>query len=302
MLAPVVLFVYSRPQHTIETVESLAKNRLAKDTEVFIFSDDSKDEKSAEGVEQVREYIDSLLGRGLFKSVSINKAEKNRGLANSVISGVAEIIDRYGRVIVVEDDLVSSPDFLEYMNEALRFYEKDKQIWSISGYTFKIAIPEDYKSDVYLSYRGCSWGWGTWSDRWSKVDWGVRDYDEFRSSRTQRVKLNRGGRDMAGMLDAQKRGKIDSWAIRWCYAQSRLDMLTVYPVVSRIKNIGLDGTGTHSGVTSRYDADLSDPRRSCVFENPGLDHRITRAFKNQFGRKRDFFLATVRGIIRKAFL
>ena len=299
MLAPVVIFVYARPEHTFKTIESLANNSLARETDVYIYSDAAKSEMAQIRVEKVREFIDTLAQLQLFRTISISKAEKNKGLAGSVISGVTEIINKYGKVIVVEDDLVSSPDFLEYMNEALDFYENDKRIWSISGYTFKIAIPKNYKKDVYLSYRGCSWGWGTWSDRWSKVDWEVKDYGEFKSDRVQRAKFNRGGRDMAGMLDAQIRGKIDSWAIRWCYTQSRLNMLTVYPIVSRIKNIGLDGTGTHSGVTCRYDADLSDGKPGCVFENPGVDHRIARAFRDHFGRELDFFMANMKSLIKR---
>lgn len=302
MIAPVIIFVYTRPEHTKKTIESLAKNRLAKETEVFIFSDAPKNEEAFEKVKRVREYIDLLPDRKLFKSVDIRKAEKNKGLANSVISGVTEVINKYGKAIVVEDDLVSSPDFLEYMNEALDFYENDKQIWSISGYTFKIDIPPNYKSDVYLSYRGCSWGWGTWSDRWNMVDWDVKDYAEFKSNKRLRSKFNRGGLDMADMLDAQMQGKIDSWAIRWCYAQSKADMLTVYPVVSRIKNIGLDGTGTHSGITTKYDAILSDGKIKCVFDKPGLEPQIIKSFKNHFGTELDFFVVKTKCLIKKILL
>jgi hypothetical protein len=283
LLAPVVLFVYARPEHTKQTIEALAQNILAKETEVFIYSDAAKNEDSVVKVRMVREYIESLPQRQWFKSVKITRSETNKGLANSIISGVSEIIDQYRKVIVLEDDLVSSEDFLQYMNDALNFYEKDDEIWSISGYTFNIDIPKDYKSEVYLSYRGCSWGWATWKDRWEKVDWEVSDYYQFKSDRSARKKFNRGGRDMANMLDLQMEGKIDSWAIRWCYAQYKLDMLTVYPIMSRIKNIGLDGSGTHSGVTSKYDVNLNKHFQKCHFDRPHLDKKILRAFKNQYG-------------------
>ncbi|CAA7603145.1 Nucleotide-diphospho-sugar transferases [Acididesulfobacillus acetoxydans] len=283
--APVIVFVYARPEHTIRTIESLAKNDLADETQVHIYSDAPKNEKAVESVAAVREYIDSLPRRKLFKSVKIVKAEFNKGLANSVISGVTEIIGNYGRAIVVEDDLVSAPDFLKYMNGALGYYESDRRIWSISGYTnsSKMIFPKDYRSDLYLSYRGSSWGWATWRDRWDRVDWEVSDYPQFRKSRDLRRRLNRGGRDMADMLDLQMQGRIDSWAIRWCYAQSKLDMLTVYPVVSRIKNIGLDGSGTHSGTTSEFDATIGKDASKCSFERLDLDQRIGQVFRDQFG-------------------
>lgn len=299
MLSPVIIFVYARPDHTRKTIESLAKNYFADETEVYICSDAAKNEKTIEKVKLVREYIGSLPERNLFKSVKIIKAESNKGLANSVILGVSEIVEQYGKVIVVEDDLVSSSDFLQYMNGALDYYEGDNSIWSISGYTFKIKIPKNYKSGIYLSYRGCSWGWATWKDRWEKVDWKVLDYQDFKSNENHRKKFNRGGRDMSNMLDSQMQGKINSWAIRWCYAQSKLDMLTIYPIVSRIKNIGLDGTGTHSGITSKFDVILNDGNNECKFETVKLDKRIVKSFRDQFGTNFDYFVIGIKAYIKR---
>lgn len=298
MHAPVIIFVYSRPEHTKKTIESLAKNYLSYDTEVFIYSDAAKNEKSVQPVQMVRDYVDSLSKRRWFKSVKVIKAEYNKGLANSVISGVNEIIEQYGRAIVIEDDLVSAPDFLQYMNEALNYYERDQRIWSISGYTFQIKFPVDYRHDVYLSYRGASWGWATWKDRWDKVDWDVLDYPEFKASKKLRQKLNRGGRDMARMLDMQMAGKIDSWAIRWCYAQSKLNMLTIYPAASRIKNIGLDGSGTHSGASFKYDAIISEANAKCRFETLAVDPRIIKTFKDQFGTGLDYLIINLKTYLK----
>jgi hypothetical protein len=299
MFAPVIIFVYVRPEHTIKTIEALSINRLAKETNVFIFSDAPKNDKVIDKVKEVREYIDSLQNRKLFKSITIKKAEENMGLANSVISGVNEIINEYGRVIVVEDDLITSVDFLEYMNDALEYYENDNEIWSISGYTFKIDIPKNYKSDVYISYRGCSWGWATWRNRWNKVDWDVKDYEEFKLNNKLRKKFNRGGRDMSDMLDNQMAGKIDSWAIRWCYAQFKLDMLTVYPIVSRVKNIGLDGSGTHSGVTVKFDTILSDGKSKCIFDKPRVNRHILKNFKDYYGTSFDYFIIGIKKLVKK---
>lgn len=300
MLAPVVIFVYARPEHTVKTIESLAKNLLADKTDVYVYSDAARNEKTQQSVELVREYVDALKQRNLFKSLRIIKAIENKGLANSVISGVTEILEQYGKVIVVvEDDLVSAPDFLRYMNEALDLYKDDNRIWSICGYTFKMNFPADYKHDIYLSCRGGSWGWATWRDRWNMVDWDVADYDAFKQNKKLRTQFNRGGRDMAEMLDAQMEGRIDSWAIRWCYTQSKLNMLTVYPVISRISNIGLDGTGTHSGVTSKYKTTINNGINQCKFERCELDRRIVKMFRDQFGTASGFFLRGLKKHIKK---
>ncbi|MEK3984570.1 glycosyltransferase [Paenibacillus sp. FSL K6-3166] len=299
MLAPVLIFVYARPEHTKKTIEALANNYLANETDVFIFSDAPKNENSSMNVQLVRDYINTLSKRNLFKSVKIINSQVNKGLANSIILGVDEIIKLKERVIVLEDDLVSSPDFLTYMNDALSFYKEDKSIWSISGYTFDLKIPNYYKSEVYLSYRGCSWGWATWKNRWDSVDWMVSDYSLFKKDKRLREKLNHGGRDMAAMLDAQMDGKIDSWAIRWCYSQSKSGMFTVYPRVSRIRNTGLDGSGTHSGVSNRYDVYLNNNYEKCDFDNPGLNETIIKSFKDKFGTRFEYFIIWNKTLLKK---
>lgn len=299
VLAPVVVFVYDRPEHTIKTIEALADNYLAKETNIYFFSDAAKSKQSEENVALVRDYIDSLTERNYFKTINIEKAQQNRGLANSVITGVTQIIKKYGKIIVVEDDLVSSVDFLQYMNDALDYYESNNKIWSISGYNIPIEIPNNYKSEIYLSYRGCSWGWATWKDRWEEVDWDVSDYQEFKRNKKMRKKLNRGGRDMANMLDLQMHGTIDSWAIRWCYTQSKLDMYTVYPVISRIKNIGLDGTGTHNGLTTRYDSILNSDYKKCNFDYPELNAEILSSFRNYYMSKLEYILLKPKNLVKR---
>lgn len=257
-LAPVVMFVYARPKHTRQTIEALSKNNLAKETEVYIYADNTKKQSNIKDVEEVRKYIDTIPKKRYFKSTTIIKSEANKGLAKSVIEGVTEIINKYDKVIVVEDDLVTSKFFLEYMNNALDFYESNKAIWSISGYTPPIDIPREYKHDIYLGYRASSWGWATWKDRWNTIDWKVKDYPKFKHNIIKRKKLNRGGPDMAQMLDSQMKKRIDSWAIRWCYEQSKQDKLTIFPTKSLVINRGLDGSGTHSGKSHDFDVILTD--------------------------------------------
>ena len=299
MLAPVVIFVYNRPEHTRKTIEALAENYLAKETDVFIYSDAEKNEKATENVQLTRKYIESILDKNLFKSLKIVKALQNKGLAKSVICGVSEIIEEFGKIIVVEDDLVTSKDFLLFMNEALEYYKKNESIWSISGYNIPIDFPSSYNHDVYLSYRGCSWGWATWRNRWNKVDWAVSDYENFRYNKKQRKKFNLGGRDMADMLDMQMEGKIDSWAIRWCYSQSKLNSYTVYPVQSRIKNIGLDGSGTHSGLTNHYDINFKTDNLTCNFEELKIDLEISKKFQNHYMSLFDYYVMKLKKTVKK---
>lgn len=285
-VAPVVLFVYNRPEHTKKMIESLANNALSNETEVYIFSDNAKKEKDKINVEKVRKIIRETKQKKIFKNVIINEAEKNKGLANSVIEGVTKVINEHGKAIVLEDDLVLSTTFLQYMNNALKFYEKNEKIWSISGYNLPITIPKNYKEDVYLSYRGCSWGWATWKDRWDTVDWDVKDYNKFKHSYKRRKRLNRGGPDMAQMLDFQMKGLCDSWAIRWCYEQSKQDRYTVYPTKSLIQNKGTDGSGTHSGNTNLFDTKNYNEIPK-LKEDLTINKEIIKTFNKKFyaGRK-----------------
>src|SRR5699024_10409881 len=210
MLSPIIMFVYNRPDHTKQTIEALAENYLAKDSILYIFSDNAKNKNAQNAVNLTREYIDTIPDRNIFSDVKIIKASKNKGIGKSVIDGVTEIINIYGKVIVLEDDLVTSKDYLQFMNESLDFYQDNLDIWSISGYNLPISIPEDYKEDVYVAYRANSWGWATWENRWKLVDWDVSDYSLFSQNYKLRKSFNQGGRDLSYMLDNQMSGRIDS--------------------------------------------------------------------------------------------
>ena len=151
MKAPVVLFVYNRLDHTMNVIESLSKNIGAKETDLYVFSDAAKTEKGLDKVNEVREYIRKTDWRGNFQKVTVVEAEQNKGLAKSIIGGVTGILQEYGRVIVVEDDLVLSPYFLQYMNGALEYYKDVENIWSISGYSFQMRRLTNYPHDVFAS-------------------------------------------------------------------------------------------------------------------------------------------------------
>lgn len=278
MLAPVVLFVYNRLEHTKETIATLAKNELAKESELYVFSDAAKNENVKVKVDAVRAFVREDEWKKSFKKVTIIEASENKGLAKSIIGGVTELINEYGKVIVIEDDLILSPFFLNYMNGALDFYENDPEIWSISGYSFPMKSLKKYLHDVFYSYRGSSWGWATWADRWAMNDWNVSDYDKFVKDEQWQKRFNRGGGDLTGMLALQMAGKIDSWAVRWCFEESNRNMYTIYPKHSYLGNEGLDGSGTNCGVENGKTSMKEEDSFKCKFEKLGPDKKLIREF------------------------
>ena len=243
--APLVLFVYNRLQHLVETIEALKNNYYATETTLYIFSDGPKNDNDINRVSNVREYIKRIDG---FKNLEIIRQEENIGLASSVINGVTKVIQQHGRVIVLEDDIVTSPYFLSYMNKALNYYINHRNVFSITGFNHSpltMKIPKYYHHNVFLNPRASSWGWGTWRDRWEKVDWDVKDYLTLFMDKSFKISYNISGNDKFDMLTDQLIGKIDSWAIRWDLAHYTNNAGCVYPVISYLNNIGLDGTGTH---------------------------------------------------------
>jgi len=296
--APITLFVYNRPEHTQKTINALRRNKLAEESELFIFSDGEKNQEDKQKVKEVRGIINNING---FKNIEIFKSETNKGLAESVINGVTKIINDYGKVIVLEDDLITSKIFLRYMNRALDFYEDSKDIWSISGYNLPINIPEDYEYDIYLAYRAASWGWATWNNRWKKIDWEIRDFDNFINDKSKQRLFNRGGSDMTRMLKNQINGEIDSWAIRWCYNQFKEDSYTIYPVKSKVKNIGMDGSGVHCGVSNKHEVRLDSGNNKVEFSNNlELNKKILYNFKKHYGP--DTFKGKIGLLLRKTGL
>lgn len=246
-LAPIVLFVYNRADHTKKTINRLQKNILAKKSTLFIFSDAPKKKENQKQVDTVRNYLNTISG---FKKIIIIHRKKNYGLANSVIAGVSMVLEKHKKAIVLEDDLLTSPLFLKFMNKALDYYKNNEQIFVISGYSYPIKIPKNYLFDLYLGYRSSSWGWATWENRWKEIDWSVKDYKQFKQNKIKQKAFNRLG-NLSEMLANQMNGKIDSWAIRRTYAQFKLKKYTVFPRYSLVKNIGFDGTGIHCGKTKK---------------------------------------------------
>lgn len=290
--APIVLFVYNRPEHTRLTVEALQKNTLAKDSELFIYSDAAKSKNDEIKVEEVREYIKKIIG---FKQVVIIERERNFGLANSIIDGVGKVINKYSKAIVLEDDIVTSQNFLQFMNNALDFYSDNKSIMSISGYMYPCKISLSYKKDILLFNRFSSWGWGMWSDRWNLINFDIAASDKIFHDKNLQKKFNVGGEDLYNMLLLQLQGKINSWAIRTALASALNNKVTVYPVKSLVKNIGFDNSGVHCGETHIFDTILDDSFLPNI-SNVGIDSNIIKIIRKQF---RPTILQKIKSFIRK---
>jgi hypothetical protein len=278
--APIVLFVYDRPDHTRRTLEALSANEGAETSDLLVYSDGPKTADCEADVLAVRECVATATG---FRSVSVIEREENLGLANSVISGVTEALTRSPSVIVMEDDLLTSKNFLAFVNSALSTYEQRPDVFSVTGYNYPLQIPATYREDAYLSYRSSSWGWGTWRDRWSQVDWAVSDYSEFVTDPRAQTLFRRGGDDLPPMLASQMSGQIDSWSIRFDYAHYKHDAVCLHPVVSKVQNIGFDGSGVHCGDSDDYHVDL-DPgdRPFSLSPDLALDPSVLRAFDRKF--------------------
>jgi len=248
-LAPILLFTYKRLDTLKDTVKALSENLLAVDSHLYIFSDGAKNDNDFVMVSKVREYLKTVHG---FKSIEIIESSKNKGLATSIIDGVTYIFERHDKVIVLEDDLSTTQNFLAFMNHCLNRYRSNDNVFSVSGYSFDLGKPK-WDSDIYFLNRGWSWGWATWRDRWTKVDWNVEDYSTFKKDRLAKSEFAKGGSDLNGMLRKQMEGKLDSWAIRFFYSQFKLGGLTVYPVMSKVYNNGFDQFATHTtGASNRY--------------------------------------------------
>ena len=285
-LAPIALFAYDRLSHLRQTVESLKENDFAKDSDIFIFSDGPRGNSSVSKVEEVREYLTKIDG---FKNIKIIKRESNFGLAKSIISSVTEVLELYGKVIVLEDDIVTSPFFLKFMNASLELYEKEEKVISIHGYIYPVEskLPETF----FIRGADC-WGWATWKRGWDLFENnGSLLFEELKKRNLMKAFDFNGTYPFTEMLKAQIVGENNSWAIRW-YASAFLNnKLTLYPGRSLVCNIGNEGSGTHCGVNYSYDVTLAqtaiDVKGIEVSENGDARKAFEEFFQTQ---KSSFFI------------
>ena len=283
-LAPVVLFVYDRLEHTKRTLEGLQKNHGAKETDLFIFSDAAKNEGSRSSVGEVRAYVKNIGG---FKKIKIIERYENWGLAKSIINGVTDIVNEYGKIIVLEDDLVTSPYFLKYMNEGLEYYKNEEKVWHISGYNYPIA--SDGLDHAFLWRLMNCWGWATWSDRWQNFD---KNPDNLLETFTKQdiYKFNIGGsEDFFGQIVANQIQKIDTWAVFWYATIFKNNGLCLNPNKTLVINIGNDGSGENRLNDLSYSSEI-DTKSEFSFPNRIHENKIFIKKLKYFYRKRYFLL------------
>jgi len=253
--APIVVFTYNRPEHTQRTLNALLINPLANESDIIIYSDSARTANHKKAVDEVRSYLSELTG---FRSIKVIHRDKNFGLAESIIQGVTEVLQQSEKVIVLEDDMVVSPYFLEYMNEALEQFVDDDRVISVHGYVYPVDIelPEAF----FLTGADC-WGWATWRRGWALFNSeGQYLLDELvRRHLIQEFDYN-GAYPFLNMLKEQIKGENDSWAIRWYASAFLTNKLTLYPGRSLVNNIGNDGSGTHCGDSDSMDAKLSETK------------------------------------------
>jgi hypothetical protein len=255
MLAPIVLFTYNRPWHTKQTLDALSKNDLAAESILYVYSDGAKINASVDDqikIDEVRSLINNYKG---FKEIILIKRNNNLGLANNIINGVSEILMNHKSVIVLEDDLITSPYFLKFMNEGLNIYENNSNIISIHGYVYGIM---DLPNIFFIKGADCL-GWATWKDKWSFFE-NNGNLLLGKLNTRKKVKLFNFNNtyNYFGMLKEQVEGKVSSWAIRWYASAFVNDMLTLYPGKSLVYHIGNDGSGTNYGKDNFLHTELSN--------------------------------------------
>ena len=276
-MAPICIFVYKRYETTKQMLESLLRCPECSDSELYVFMDEARNDHEAPQVEKVRALFDDIQG---FKEVHPYPARMNKGMARSVIDGVTLVLQQHESIIVLEDDLVVSPDFLTFMNSAIESYQSRSDIWSISGYTPKLKEIEKFDpKGVFLVPRAQCWGWATWRDRWETVDWDVEDFNKLSHNKKLRESFDMGGNDLFRTLEMERRERIESWAVRWAYAASKQNKWTVNPMLSKVQNIGLKSSESHVGWhDERHNVELIG-NATVVDPNIQINNTLMYAFK-----------------------
>lgn len=292
--APILLFTYNRLSHTRRCVEALLNNSLSSESELFIYSDAAKDETQQKAVEEVRQYIHTIRG---FKHITITERDENWGLARSIIDGVTTQVNRYGKVIVLEDDLVVAPHFLQFMNDALETYKDEPQVGHIQAcdFTQDPTLPETF----LIRWTG-SWGWGTWDRAWKHFNPnGKALLQELIDKKLTYTFDFNGKYGYTRMLRRQIEGKNNSWAIRWNASLFLKNILSLNVGRSLVQNVGFDGSGTNCGGGGLYASDIYQERLPVTPISPIQENLEARqAYVNYYASTNSFWAKAFRRIKR----
>ena len=308
MLAPVIIFSYNRPDHLRKTLTWLGQNELADQSTLYVFCDGAKQlkdermkELTAEKVAAARKVAHELAVVPTFKEVHIIERAENLGLGTSVITGVTEIVNKYGKVIVLEDDLETSPHFLSYMNQCLEHYEARKSVFSISGLSRphpERFYPKDYPYDVYVSLTHHPTGWGTWADRWAQVDWNADAYEIIKQYQPIIDAYRRVDAGEFETLTEFRRTRRNVWSVRFTLAHFVNHAVSICPIVSYINHIGWDSEATNATGSSQWNFErLADNANIRFLDVLYEDARIINAWysftnpkrRNLWGRLKNWY-------------
>ena len=260
--APIAIFVYARPDHTRRMLAALSSNELAKESDLIVYSDAARNEFDISKVNQVRSIISEIKGFRLVKCVH---REKNFGLARNIIDGVSSTCAEYGRVIVVEDDIVTSPYFLTYMNDALVTYSDEDRVYCISGCNYPADL-SDLDAGSYFMRLPLCWGWATWIDKWSIFEKTLSDVSTIDRDLVSYINFS-DTHDYFKQAKLNVSGQLNTWFIFWYIAIARREGLTLFPKQTLVVNVGHDGSGENSAKTSNYNQ-IASPKRIDVYPIP----------------------------------
>jgi len=286
-LSPIILFVYNRPTHTQATLEALRANIGADQSTLYIYADGPKPDISDEDLVNIKTTRSIIRQEAWCKEVHIIEAEKNRGLADSIVSGVTKVVNEHEKAIVLEDDIVTSPGFLQYMNEALKIYESDEQVMHVSGYMF----PVDQQLPATFFYNTAScWGWGTWKRAWKHYNSDSQALLRalYQQRRIQEFNLE-GDYPFFKHLTDNAEGRIKTWAVKWYASFFLKHGFALHPYPSLTQNIGNDGSGENSGNHSRYTWDTLAPSVSVqriLVQESEKARQAVKNFYRSFSKKK----------------
>jgi hypothetical protein len=273
-LAPIVLFIYNRPQHTKKTLQALHENKEAAHSILYVFADGPKDNASGDDLKTICETRDVVKEMLWCKEVILIPREKNMNLEDNVIDGITTVINKHGKAIILEDDLISSPYFLKYCNDGLNMYRDAKQVFSINGFMFPVNF--DAGATTFLSpYATSSWGWATWADRWNQLELQPQYINTINDSDFLTNRFNFGKVNILYMLK-----HMNTWDSRWFYTAFVRNGLGLFPTKSLIKNIGFDSSGSHSG-NEGLEQDISLSAIPLVYQDT-IDLDKYAKFQNYF--------------------
>ena len=292
--APILLFVYNRPEHTRRCIESLQKNSLASESSLFIYADGAKDSTQQEAVKDVRNYIRTIQG---FKQITLIERDENWGLARNIIDGVTTQVNQYGKVIVLEDDLVVAPYFLAFMNDALEVYKNEPKVGHIQACDF---TQDPSLPDTFLIKWTGSWGWATWDRAWKHFNPNGKELLQQLEKRNLTRTFDFNGKyGFTRMLRRQIEGKNNSWAIRWNASLFLKDILSLNVGRSLVQNEGFDGSGTNCGGGRLYASHLYLDLLPVTPISPIEENREARkAFMRYYARTNSFWAKAIRRIKR----